>query len=236
MLRALILVLSLAATSGAKPQYGARRAGCRRLSTSVSSPCLAAGCIVVRVHLSPPAAAWPDISWDDLKPYQNFKHNHEFYYQVGWARESNRNPAPANPRETSLAGPTLAWPHWRPTVLSPGACTLPPRTALTRNSRRSTWQVPKNPKGAVFLAHGCVHSAYNFWPQSEACPECRGLPEELSHTLQALKLGYAGEGLGGTLHHLADTGGSWGRESPSTLVKKPPSPTYPSRSDCNLLP
>lgn len=44
----------------------------------------------------------------------------------------------------------------------------------------------------MFLAHGCVHSAHNYWPQSEECPECRGLPEELSHTLQALKLGYAG--------------------------------------------
>ncbi|KAL4858871.1 Gamma-glutamyl hydrolase A [Chlorella vulgaris] len=51
--------------------------------------------------------------------------------------------------------------------------------------------VPKEPRGAVFLAHGCVHSGYNYWPESDACPDCRGLPEELSHTLQALKLGYA---------------------------------------------
>ncbi|KAL4428341.1 hypothetical protein ABPG75_002430 [Micractinium tetrahymenae] len=53
------------------------------------------------------------------------------------------------------------------------------------------YQVPDNPRGAVLFAHGCVHSGYNYWPQSEACPECRGLPEEMSHTLQALRRGYA---------------------------------------------
>lgn len=29
--------------------------------------------------------------------------------------------------------------------------------------------------------------------QSEACDECRGLPEEMSHVLQALRRNYAGE-------------------------------------------
>lgn len=58
----------------------------------------------------------------------------------------------------------------------------------------------------MFLAHGCVHSGYNYWPESDACPDCRGLPEELSHTLQALKLGYAGACISGaslwrTLHY-----------------------------------
>lgn len=68
--------------------------------------------------------------------------------------------------------------------------------------------MPKDPKGAVFLAHGCVHSAYNFWPQSDACPECRGLPEELSHTLQALKLGYAGGGLAASMQRSAGNSAS----------------------------
>ncbi|PSC69850.1 Secretion-regulating guanine nucleotide exchange factor [Micractinium conductrix] len=53
------------------------------------------------------------------------------------------------------------------------------------------FQVPENPKGAVLFAHGCVHSGYNYFPQSDACPDCRGLPEEMSHTLQALRRGYA---------------------------------------------
>lgn len=46
----------------------------------------------------------------------------------------------------------------------------------------------------VLLIHGCAHSARNFWPESEACRECRGLPEQLSHTLQAMRRGYAGAG------------------------------------------
>lgn len=42
-------------------------------------------------------------------------------------------------------------------------------------------------------AGACSFCRYNYWPQSEACPECRGLPEEMSHTLQALRRGYAGD-------------------------------------------
>lgn len=52
--------------------------------------------------------------------------------------------------------------------------------------------------GALSSAHAAAPLAhsfcrYNYWPQSEACPECRGLPEEMSHTLQALRRGYAGD-------------------------------------------
>ena len=54
------------------------------------------------------------------------------------------------------------------------------------------YQIPDSPRGVVLMIHGCVHSGYNWWPQSESCPECRGLPEELSHTVQALRRGYAG--------------------------------------------
>ena len=60
-----------------------------------------------------------------------------------------------------------------------------------------TQQVPENPRATVLLIHGCAHSGYNYWPQSEACSECRGLPEEMSHTIQALRRGYAGEACGG---------------------------------------
>lgn len=55
----------------------------------------------------------------------------------------------------------------------------------------SYYQIPDNPVGLVFLAHGCAHSASDFWPTSEACPECRGLPMEVAHTKQALARGYA---------------------------------------------
>jgi hypothetical protein len=43
------------------------------------------------------------------------------------------------------------------------------------------------------LFHGCVHSGYNYFPRSDVCDECRGLPEEMSHSLQALNRGYAGQ-------------------------------------------
>lgn len=56
---------------------------------------------------------------------------------------------------------------------------------------RYYYQVPPNPRGTVIFIHACVHSGYNYWPYSPDCEECRGLPEELSHTLQALRLGYA---------------------------------------------
>lgn len=37
-----------------------------------------------------------------------------------------------------------------------------------------------------------VGRLHNGPPQSEACDECRGLPEEMSHVLQALRRNYAG--------------------------------------------
>ncbi|EFN55356.1 hypothetical protein CHLNCDRAFT_134385 [Chlorella variabilis] len=110
----------------------------RAICAAQTATRLAALVLVLSLGISCHAAvgddvfAWPNVDWSDLKPYQDFKHKHEFFYQV-----------------------------------------------------------PENPRAVVFLAHGCVHSAHNYWPQSEECPECRGLPEELSHTLQALKLGYA---------------------------------------------
>ncbi|PRW44276.1 hypothetical protein C2E21_6653 [Chlorella sorokiniana] len=58
--------------------------------------------------------------------------------------------------------------------------------------RHDYWyQVPKNPRATVVFIHGCAHSGYNYFPQSEACDECRGLPEEMSHVLQALRRNYA---------------------------------------------
>ncbi|KAG2441517.1 hypothetical protein HXX76_003139 [Chlamydomonas incerta] len=57
------------------------------------------------------------------------------------------------------------------------------------------WQLPaagaKGAKGVVFLAHGCNHGAVDFWPKSDACPQCTGLPEEMNITLHVLSRGYA---------------------------------------------
>ncbi|KAL7581093.1 hypothetical protein ACA910_005896 [Epithemia clementina (nom. ined.)] len=46
------------------------------------------------------------------------------------------------------------------------------------------WQMPKDvttPRAILFLAHGCNHAGSDWWPKnSETCPECLGLPEELA--------------------------------------------------------
>lgn len=108
------------------------------------------------------------------------------------------------------------------------------------SGRKYYFEVPHNPVGVLFMAHGCVHDASDFWPPSDACkecsgarggvwggrapatsgcgwqersrlgggqsidrrrpshhtptctaPPCAGLPEEVSHTKQALARGYA---------------------------------------------
>ena len=41
--------------------------------------------------------------------------------------------------------------------------------------KRKYWfEIPQNPVGVLFMAHGCVHDAADFWPPSAACPECSG--------------------------------------------------------------
>ncbi|KAL4444236.1 hypothetical protein ABPG75_011973 [Micractinium tetrahymenae] len=70
-----------------------------------------------------------------------------------------------------------------------GSLMTPTRGELL--NRRFYFEIPHNPVGVLFMAHGCVHDAADFWPPSEACPECSGLPEEVSHTKQALARGYA---------------------------------------------
>lgn len=58
----------------------------------------------------------------------------------------------------------------------------------------TVWQKPEAPaatKGVVLIAHGCHHGAIDFWPKSESCPNCIGLPEEMNITLHSLLRGYA---------------------------------------------
>ena len=55
------------------------------------------------------------------------------------------------------------------------------------------------------MIHGCAGTAFNWWPQSASCNNCRGMPEQMSHTIQALARGYAGEAsaLAGSAVHAA---------------------------------
>ena len=56
----------------------------------------------------------------------------------------------------------------------------------------AVWQTPPGTaKGLLFLAHGCNHGAIDFWPQSAACTQCIGLPEEVRITKETLRAGWA---------------------------------------------
>lgn len=44
-------------------------------------------------------------------------------------------------------------------------------------------------RGVIFVAHGCQHSSIDWWRQSSTCPNCRGLPMEVSITSKALEMG-----------------------------------------------
>lgn len=56
----------------------------------------------------------------------------------------------------------------------------------------AVYQVPERPAGTLFVAHGCSHSATDFWPHAApACRKCIGLPEEVLITRAALSAGLA---------------------------------------------
>lgn len=47
------------------------------------------------------------------------------------------------------------------------------------------------PKGVLFLAHGCSHSATDWWPSTPTCPTCIGLPVETTIVSKALQNNFA---------------------------------------------
>lgn len=54
------------------------------------------------------------------------------------------------------------------------------------------FQLPKTrPQGVLFVAHGCSHSATDWWPKSASCPKCIGLPVETSIVRKGLDHNYA---------------------------------------------
>ncbi|KAL4426995.1 hypothetical protein ABPG77_009556 [Micractinium sp. CCAP 211/92] len=53
------------------------------------------------------------------------------------------------------------------------------------------WEVPHQPRGVLFVAHGCSHSGSDWWPPSQRCQHCLGLPEEMIVRRAAVERGYA---------------------------------------------
>ena len=62
---------------------------------------------------------------------------------------------------------------------------------LVRGDIEVVWQVPTRSKGLILGLHGCGHSAKDFWPRSATCPDCLGLPIEMSIVEGALKRDWA---------------------------------------------
>lgn len=63
---------------------------------------------------------------------------------------------------------------------------------IVNDDLEAVFQLPsKAPRGVVFLAHGCSHSATDWWPKSVTCPQCIGLPVESSIVRHALSRQYA---------------------------------------------
>jgi hypothetical protein len=63
------------------------------------------------------------------------------------------------------------------------------------NNIEAVYQLPaigQSPvKGVLFLAHGCSHSAIDWWPKTDSCLTCIGLPVETSIVSYGLEHGYA---------------------------------------------
>ncbi|KAI0558194.1 hypothetical protein FGB62_228g013 [Gracilaria domingensis] len=53
------------------------------------------------------------------------------------------------------------------------------------------FQKAVNPRATILLLHGCSHSATDWFPPSEFCRECIGLPEEIRIAYQSLLQGYS---------------------------------------------
>lgn len=69
---------------------------------------------------------------------------------------------------------------------------LQPQT-LSLSNVEALFQIPTGQplRGVIFLAHGCSHSATDFWPASSTCPSCLGLPIELQIIRHSLSRGFA---------------------------------------------
>lgn len=71
-------------------------------------------------------------------------------------------------------------------------CALETRLALQgtwadHDGTELVYEVPKVPKGVLLVAHGCSHSATDWWPKSTKCPKCIGLPVEKSIVTEGLR-------------------------------------------------
>lgn len=69
---------------------------------------------------------------------------------------------------------------------------LPPLAGVyeTLEGVELVFEVPASHKAILLLFHGCKHSSTDWWPKSEKCTNCTGLPEEVRIIEAALAEGY----------------------------------------------
>ena len=87
------------------------------------------------------------------------------------------------------------------TLHSSSAALLGTREVI--NGVETVWQKPTSSvatRGLLLVAHGCNHGAIDFWPRSDACTQCIGLPEEVRITTEALQAGWAVVAMSSAIH------------------------------------
>jgi hypothetical protein len=68
------------------------------------------------------------------------------------------------------------------------------RMAGSGPARTALFQLPTSgaPRGVLVITPGCARLNRGFWPyDAKSCPDCLGMSEDLSHTKQGLRMGYA---------------------------------------------
>jgi hypothetical protein len=101
--------------------------------------------------------------------------------------------------------PMTKFPSSTSTSTAVGRAKEPHSTALQRDfvvndenggTTEFLWQIPRQPRAILFLAHGCGHDMKDWWSASnnnnmngqELCSDCRGLPEERAIVRMALEV------------------------------------------------
>ncbi|DBA66909.1 TPA: hypothetical protein ACH3X2_002029 [Trebouxia sp. C0005] len=102
-----------------------------------------------------------------------------------WMAQAHTRPAsilPESAREVAVdSTPTIATSSSQPQG----------GTFQTFEGVQMVLEEPLRPKAVLLLFHGCKHSSTDWWPKSDGCPACKGLPEETRITGAALAEGFA---------------------------------------------
>lgn len=107
------------------------------------------------------------------------------HYPTGYSKNSNLNMIPGVPFCAWVLLVLIYSTVASPTVGRNG------QKVTTEKGIEYVFEAPPMPANRIlFIAHGCGHSALDFWPKSPQCLNCVGLPEERRIVTKALTRGY----------------------------------------------